>query len=224
MIAMERLQKSYQQGDTFTFALRDVSLEIAQGEFVSIMGPSGSGKSTLMHILGLLDTPTSGQYSLLGTPVTDYTDEALARLRNDKIGFVFQSFHLLPRLTALENVELPLIYSQKMPRQERQKKAKYYLEKMGLLEHIKKYPSQLSGGQKQRVAIARSLVAEPLLLLADEPTGALDSKTSHEIMEVFRSLHQEGQTIVLITHDPQIAQYASRTLIVRDGAVLERGE
>lgn len=224
MIAMEGIQKSYQQGDTFTFALRDVSLEIAQGEFVSIMGPSGSGKSTLMHILGLLDTPTSGQYSLLGTPVTDYTDEALARLRNDKIGFVFQSFHLLPRLTALENVELPLIYSQKMPRQERQKKAKYYLEKMGLLEHIKKYPSQLSGGQKQRVAIARSLVAEPLLLLADEPTGALDSKTSHEIMEVFRSLHQEGQTIVLITHDPQIAQYASRTLIVRDGAVLERGE
>lgn len=224
MIAMERLQKSYQQGDTFTFALRDVSLEIAQGEFVSIMGPSGSGKSTLMHILGLLDTPTSGQYSLLGTPVTDYTDEALARLRNEKIGFVFQSFHLLPRLTALENVELPLIYSQRMPRQERQKKAKYYLEKMGLLEHIKKYPSQLSGGQKQRVAIARSLVAEPLLLLADEPTGALDSKTSHEIMEVFRSLHQEGQTIVLITHDPQIAQYASRTLIVRDGAVLERGE
>jgi putative ABC transport system ATP-binding protein len=210
------LHKYYDLGATRVHALRGVSLEIRRGEFVAIMGASGSGKSTFMNLLGCLDRPTSGQYFLEGVDVANYDKRALAHIRNQKIGFVFQGFNLLARTTALENTALPTLYS-KLDRSESQKRATDALAKVGLAERMHHYPSQMSGGQQQRVAIARALVNRPAILLADEPTGNLDSRTSVEIMEIVQDLNEKGLTIVLVTHEQDIAQFAKRILIFRDG-------
>ena len=210
------LHKYYDLGATRVHALRGVSLEIHRGEFVAIMGASGSGKSTFMNLLGCLDRPTSGQYFLEGVDVANYDKRALAHIRNQKIGFVFQGFNLLARTTALENTALPTLYS-KLDRSESQKRATDALGKVGLADRMHHYPSQMSGGQQQRVAIARALVNRPAILLADEPTGNLDSRTSVEIMEIFQDLNEKGLTIVLVTHEQDIAQFAKRILIFRDG-------
>ncbi|HBN08855.1 MAG TPA: macrolide ABC transporter ATP-binding protein [Cyanobacteria bacterium UBA8530] len=206
-------------GDQELWALDGVSLEIAGGEFVAIMGASGSGKSTLMNVLGCLDSPTSGDYELEDAAISGCKDVELARIRNRSIGFVFQSFNLLPRMTAVENVELPLLYSQ-VRAPERRQRALAALGEVGLAERVHHRPNQLSGGQQQRVAIARSIINRPRLLLADEPTGALDSKTSEEIMELFLKLNAEGMTVVLVTHEPDIATYAGRVIRLRDGRIL----
>jgi putative ABC transport system ATP-binding protein len=210
------LHKYYDLGATRVHALRGVSLEIHRREFVAIMGASGSGKSTFMNLLGCLDHPTSGQYLLEGVDVANYDKRALAHIRNQKIGFVFQGFNLLARTTALENTALPTLYS-KLDRFESQKRATDALAKVGLADRMHHYPSQMSGGQQQRVAIARALVNRPAILLADEPTGNLDSRTSVEIMEIFQDLNEKGLTIVLVTHEQDIAQFAKRILIFRDG-------
>lgn len=209
-------------GEVSVEALRGVSLEIDAGELVAVIGPSGSGKSTLMHILGCLDRPTSGHYYLSGEDVSQLSPDEQARIRNEQIGFVFQSFNLLPRTPAVENVELPLLYnSEKLSRNERRKRAQEALASVGLADRAEHHPSQLSGGQQQRVAIARALMNKPDLLLADEPTGNLDSKTSIELMETFRKLNREqGLTIVIITHERVIAEYASRIVELSDGKVL----
>ncbi|MGE0443328.1 MAG: ABC transporter ATP-binding protein [Gemmatimonadales bacterium] len=199
-------------------ALRGVSLSIRRNEYVAIMGPSGSGKSTMMNLLGCLDTPTSGEYWLNGQEVSRMADDALARVRNKEIGFVFQTFNLLPRATALQNVELPLVYAGVAAR-ERRERASQALQRVGLGDRMDHRPNELSGGQRQRVAIARSLVNEPSLLLADEPTGNLDSNTSADVMRVFERLHSQGQTIVLVTHEADIAAHAARVVTLRDGRV-----
>src|SRR6478736_2014256 len=218
VIRVEDIHKTYQLGETQVHALRGVSLEIRRGEFVAIMGASGSGKSTFMNILGCLDKPTSGQYLLEGTDVSALTKKELARIRNQRIGFVFQGFNLLGRTTALENTELPMLYS-KTNKNERERRAREALVQVGLGDRADHFPSQLSGGQQQRVAIARALVNQPRILLADEPTGNLDSRTSVEVMEIFQGLNAKGLTIVLVTHEPDIAQFTKREIVFRDGQI-----
>jgi putative ABC transport system ATP-binding protein len=220
MIDIKDLCKVYLVGDERVRALDHATLHIYPKEFVSIIGPSGSGKSTLMNIIGCLDIADAGSYYLDGLPIEAYSENELARIRNQKIGFVFQSFNLIPKLTAEENVELPLIY-QKVKRSERQKRVQQALEMVGLTKRGKHLPTELSGGQQQRVAIARALVTNPCLILADEPTGNLDSKTSREIMEIFHALHKQGNTIVLITHDNDVAKQASRAVHILDGRISE---
>ena len=220
MIDIKDLCKVYLVGDERVRALDHASLHIYPHEFVSIIGPSGSGKSTLMNIIGCLDVADAGTYYLDGLPIEEYSENQLAQIRNRKIGFVFQSFNLIPKLSAEENVELPLIY-QKVPRSERQKRVKAALERVGLSHRAKHLPTELSGGQQQRVAIARALVTNPGLILADEPTGNLDSKTSREIMDIFHELHEQGNTIVLITHDNDVAKQASRAIHILDGRITE---
>jgi len=212
------LWKTYVMGSDEVHALRGVSLQIGRGEYVAIMGPSGSGKSTLMNLIGCLDTPSRGSYGLNGKQVSQMNDSELARIRNEEIGFVFQTFNLLPRATALGNVELPLVYAG-MPRKEREIQARQALERVELADRMTHRPSELSGGQRQRVAIARALVNNPSILLADEPTGNLDSKTGLEIMGLFERLHQSGHTIVLVTHEADVAAFAGRTIHLRDGQV-----
>ena len=216
MLELENITKVYKAGQTEVPALRGISCRIESGEMVSIIGPSGSGKSTLMNIIGCLDKPTSGRYILDGTEVSELNDNQLAEIRNKKIGFVFQSFNLLSRTTALANVELPLIYSGASNRRQR---ALQVLESVGLARRVTHRPSELAGGEQQRVAIARALVNNPSLILADEPTGNLDTKTSQEIMLIFKQLHEQGMTIVLITHEPDIAAYTQRTIKIRDGQI-----
>jgi putative ABC transport system ATP-binding protein len=218
VIRIEDVHKYYDLGETKVHALRGINLGIEPGEFVAIMGSSGSGKSTLMNLLGCLDKPTSGRYVLDGTDVSQLDKKALASIRNRKLGFVFQGFNLLARTTALENVELPTLYA-RLPKEERLKMARQALEMVGLGERIEHFPSQLSGGQQQRVAIARALVNRPSILLADEPTGNLDSRTSVEIMQIFQDLNEQGLTIVLVTHEPDIAQFAKRIVVFRDGKI-----
>ena len=220
MIDLKDISRVYQMGSEKVYALNKACLHIEPGEFVSIIGPSGSGKSTLMNIIGCLDTADSGTYLLDGIPIQDYSERALARVRNRKIGFVFQSFNLIPKLTAEENVELPLIY-QGVPRAERRERVEAALARMELQRRAKHLPTELSGGQQQRVAIARAIVTNPSLILADEPTGNLDSHTSEEIMEVFRELHSQGNTIILITHDNDVARQAERIVHIRDGQLSE---
>jgi len=212
------LWKSYQMGDEQIHALRGVTIQIESGEYVAIMGPSGSGKSTLMNLIGCLDTPSKGSYLLNGKQVSQMDDNELARIRNEEIGFVFQTFNLLPRATALRNVELPLVYAG-VPAKEREQRARAALDKVELSTRMSHRPNELSGGQRQRVAIARALVNNPSILLADEPTGNLDSKTGIEIMGVFERLHAAGNTIVLVTHEPEVAAYAHRAIHIRDGQV-----
>ena len=220
MIEMHDVMKTYQIGFEAVHALNRANMHIKQGEFVSIIGPSGSGKSTLMNIIGCLDIADSGTYKLDGIPIEQYSENELAKVRNKKIGFVFQSFNLIPKLTAEENVELPLIY-QGLKKQDRMERMKKALERVGLTNRSYHYPTELSGGQQQRVAIARAIATEPSLILADEPTGNLDSKTSLEIMDIFHELHKQGNTIVLITHDDSVADQASRKIYIRDGVVTE---
>jgi putative ABC transport system ATP-binding protein len=217
MLQARDLSRTYQMGEIQVRALCGVSFEIQPGEFVAIMGPSGSGKSTLMNLLGCLDTPTSGEYILDGVPVETLHKNQLAAIRNRKIGFVFQQFNLLPHNSALENVELPLLYQGELTRAERQRRAVHALAAVGLEDRMDHRPHQLSGGQQQRVAIARALVTEPALLLADEPTGNLDSRAGLEIMKLFSELNAAGITIVLVTHEHEIADYAGRVLLIRDG-------
>ncbi len=218
MIQLESITKSFMLGKESVHVLNGISLAIQPGEFVAIMGPSGSGKSTLMNIIGCLDKPTDGKYLLGGEDVSHYNDKELARVRNNSIGFVFQQFHLLPRLSAVKNVELPMIYAG-ISKKERQNRAEEALVKVGLADRMNHLPNALSGGQKQRVAIARSMVNQPKLILADEPTGALDTKTSRDIMGQFRELNREGVTIIVVTHEPEVAEYANRTILVRDGLI-----
>ncbi|RLD94564.1 MAG: macrolide ABC transporter ATP-binding protein [Aquificota bacterium] len=214
------LWKEYTLGDQVIPVLRGINLVVEEGEFVAIMGPSGAGKSTLMHILGCLDVPTRGKYVLDGEDVSLMNDTHLSQVRNRKLGFVFQAFHLVPWATALENVMLPFLYSDRPPRDARQR-AVDALTRMGMGDRLRHKPSELSGGQQQRVAIARAIVNNPSLLLADEPTGNLDSASSREVMEIFQEMNREGRTIVLITHDQEVAAYASRRIILRDGRILE---
>jgi len=222
LISLQGLTKTYTVGEVAVHALRGVSLDIDAGDFISIVGPSGSGKSTCMHILGCLDRPTAGKYLLEGRDVSQLSRDELARVRNHKIGFVFQSFNLLPRTSALENVELPMLYTgAKVPPAVRHRRAKAALASVGLENRMDHFPNQLSGGQQQRVAIARALMTEPPILLADEPTGNLDSRTSVEVMEIFQRLRMErGITIILITHDHDIAEYGSRVISFKDGQVV----
>ena len=220
MIQLKEVCKYYQVGDDKVRALDHATLHIRPKEFVSIIGPSGSGKSTMMNIIGCLDVADAGQYLLDGLPIESYTENQLAKVRNEKIGFVFQQFNLISKLSAEENVELPLIY-QKVPRAERQQRVKEALEKVNLYQRAKHLPTELSGGQQQRVAIARAIVTRPKLILADEPTGALDSKTSREIIDIFHDLHRQGNTIVLITHDNNIAKEAERAIHILDGQISE---
>ena len=218
VISIQNVHRIYELGENRVHALRGINLEIGRGEFVAIMGSSGSGKSTLMNILGCLDRPTSGNYILDGVNVAHLSKKDLAAIRNRRLGFVFQGFNLLARTTALENVELPTLYA-RLDAEERQKRARRALEMVGLGQRLDHFPSQLSGGQQQRVAIARALVNQPSILLADEPTGNLDSRTSVEIMAILQKLNDEGLTIVLVTHEPDVAQYAKRVITFRDGRV-----
>lgn len=216
LLRLEHIYKDYVQDKLTVPVLKDICFEVERGEYVAIMGPSGSGKTTLMNIIGCLDVPTSGSYQLNDTDLSNLDDNQMAQIRNQSIGFVFQTFHLLPKQSALENVELPLLYSN-VPKKERTRRAKEALEKVGLGDRILFRPTQLSGGQKQRVAIARAMVTEPDLLLADEPTGALDSGSGKQIMELFEKLNQEGMTVIMITHDAQVAAQAGRMVLIRDG-------
>ncbi len=218
LIEMHELTRVYQLGPQEIHALSGIDLIVEQGEYVAIMGPSGSGKSTLMNIIGCLDRPTAGKYLLDGTPVEAMNDDELAAIRNKKIGFVFQTFNLLSRTTALQNVELPLVYA-KMPRVERQRQAEEALNAVGLSDRMSHQPNELSGGQRQRVAIARALVNRPSLLLADEPTGNLDSQTGREILDLFRDLHRRGNSIIIVTHEDDVAREAKRIIHIRDGKI-----
>jgi putative ABC transport system ATP-binding protein len=218
VIKTEALEKTYQMGTEMVHALSGVDLEIRKGEYVAIMGPSGSGKSTLMNLIGCLDSPSAGKYWLAGRLVSDLDDDELAYIRNKEIGFVFQTFNLLPRATALHNVELPLIYNG-TPSEERIEKAKKALERVDLTARMGHKPNELSGGQRQRVAIARALVNSPSIVLADEPTGNLDSKTGEEIMALFANLHEQGNTIIVVTHENDIARHAHRVIYIRDGKI-----
>lgn len=218
LILMKKVAKVYEVGSEKVYALRGIDLEIHQGEFVAIMGPSGSGKSTCMNILGCLDRPSSGEYILNGQEVSALSDNELAKVRNQELGFVFQNFNLLPRSTALENVELPLFY-RGIPSAVRREKAKEALQQVGLSDRMYHYPNAMSGGQRQRVAIARALVNDPSLILADEPTGNLDSKNGVEIMGIFKELHANGHTILMVTHDHSIAEYAQRVINFIDGQI-----
>ena len=220
VIQLTDVRKTYAMGSLEVEALRGLSATIEEGEYVAVVGPSGSGKSTLMHIIGCLDVPTSGEYLLDGTDVATMDEAALAVVRNRKVGFVFQQFNLLPSLTALRNVELPLVYAG-VSRHERHERAAAALAKVGLADRLEHRPGELSGGQQQRVAVARALVTEPALILADEPTGNLDSTSTHDILALFDELHASGRTLVLITHEPDVAARAQRTLVIRDGALLD---
>ena len=220
MIHLADIHKSYFMGQTEVKALRGIDLEIGRGEMIAIMGPSGSGKSTLMNIIGALDRPTSGTYLLENTDVSGMSDNQLAEIRNKKIGFVFQTFNLLPRKTSQRNVEMPLLYAGSSIR-ERRRRASEALRRVGLDDRAGHKPTELSGGQRQRVAIARALVTEPSIVFADEPTGNLDSVTGHEIMEVFKALNEQGVTILLVTHEREIAEYAKRVVFIRDGLITE---
>ena len=220
---MTGIHKIYPLGDEELHVLKDINLHIEQGEYLSILGPSGSGKSTLMNIIGCLDTPSQGSYILHGRQVDDMNEKELARLRSKEIGFVFQNSQLLPRLTAQQNVELPLIYAD-VSTKERKRRAKEMLERVGLSDRMGHYPNQLSGGQQQRVAIARALVGNPSILLADEPTGALDQKTGKQVMQLFQSLNDEGRTVIMITHDMNVAANARRTVHIIDGELTEGGD
>ena len=228
LIELKGINKTYKNGDQELRVLKDIDLEVEKGEFVAIMGPSGSGKSTLMNVIGLLDRPTSGNYFLDGQEVVNLSEKKLAHVRNEQIGFVFQQFFLLSKLNAFQNVELPLIYAGVHPAK-RKEIAEQYLEKVELGSRMHHLPSELSGGQKQRVAIARALVNRPAIVLADEPTGALDTKTGEQIMDLLTKLNQEGKTIIMVTHEPEIAAFANRRIVIRDGVIssdskLERRE
>ncbi len=218
VIRIRALRKVYDLGATEVVALAGVDLDVAKNEYIAIMGPSGSGKSTLMNIIGCLDVPTSGTYHLAGQPVAELDDDALARIRNREIGFIFQSFNLLPRTTLLRNVELPLVYAG-LPRAERVERARAALEQVGLGDRIHHHPNELSGGQRQRVAIARALVNAPSILLADEPTGNLDSRTGQEILALFDTLHRQGHTLLVVTHEDAVARHARRCVRLRDGLI-----
>ncbi|MGN6478323.1 MAG: ABC transporter ATP-binding protein [Flavipsychrobacter sp.] len=220
LISVKNLSKVYKMGDFEVHALRDVTLEIQKGSFVAVMGPSGSGKSTFMNILGCLDNPSSGKYYLDGTDVLRLDKNELATLRNNKIGFIFQSFNILPRTSALENVELPLLYNGKVNAKERMERASEALRSVGLADRLHYLPSQLSGGQQQRVAIARALVNNPLIIMADEPTGNLDTHASYEIMDIFQQLNSKGITILMVTHEPDIADFALSNILFRDGQIV----
>ncbi len=220
LIKLDNIVKVYKMGDTELKAVDGISLDVYEGDFLGIMGASGSGKSTLMNIIGILDSPTEGKYYLKGQDVSFLKDSEASRIRNKEIGFVFQTFNLIKGLTAFENAETPLIYSG-IPKKQRKEIVEYYLEKMGIADRMHHKPNQLSGGQRQRVAIARALVNEPSLILADEPTGNLDSKTTVEIMNLFHKIHGEGKTIVLVTHEPDIGKETEKTIILKDGKVVE---
>ena len=218
LIDLKNVSKSYRNGDQELQVLKNVHLEVEEGEFVAIMGPSGSGKSTLMNIIGMLDRPTSGEYYFDGVEVSKLSEKKLAQVRNQQIGFVFQQFFLLSKLNALQNVELPLIYAG-VSQSKRKALAEQYLKKVELEKRMHHLPSELSGGQKQRVAIARALVNHPSIILADEPTGALDTKTGEQIMELLTELNREGKTIIMVTHEPEIAAFAKRQIVIRDGVI-----
>ncbi len=220
IINANHLKREFVVGDQKVTALRGISFTIREGEFVTIMGASGSGKSTLLNILGCLDTPTDGEYLLDGISVKSMTKNERARLRNLKIGFVFQTYNLLPRTTALENVELPLMYNSAVSAKERREKAKHVLESVGLADRMHHMPNQMSGGQQQRVAIARALVNDPVIILADEATGNLDTRTSYEIMSLFQQLNSKGRTIAFVTHEPDIALFSQRSIMLRDGRII----
>lgn len=219
ILSIQHLRRDFKMGDETVHALRGVSFDVYSGEFLTIMGTSGSGKSTMLNILGCMDKPTSGEYILDGNHIEKLKSDALARIRNRKLGFVFQSYNLLARTTAIENVELPLLYNSKISASERHDRAVEALKRVGLESRMNHLPNQLSGGQQQRVAIARALVNDPVILLADEATGNLDTRTSYEIMEIFQELNSRGKTIVFVTHEPDIATFSSRTIVLRDGQI-----
>lgn len=219
LIKLSKINKIYTSGEIYFQALKNINLEVKKGEFIAIIGASGSGKSTLMHIIGLLDRPTSGSYNLNGQDTSYFKEDTLAKIRNTKLGFVFQSFNLLPRTSALDNVAMPLLYAGDS-KEVREQKAKTALEQVGLSDKLNSRPNQLSGGQQQRVAIARALVNNPEIILADEPTGNLDSKSGGEIMQIFQKLHKVGKTIVMITHETEIAKHAKRIIRLKDGEII----